>query len=50
VKLENSRQLHIEAVNDFVEEQDHKTLRDSIDNFNNLNDTGLVNGQYLNRF
>jgi clathrin heavy chain len=40
-------QLNIEAVNDaynelLIEEEDYKTLRDSIDSFDNFNNVGLA--------
>jgi clathrin heavy chain len=43
----NLYQLNIEAVNDeyndlLIEEEDYKTLRDSIDSFDNFNNIGLA--------
>ena len=46
-RLMSSMQLNIEAVNDayndlLIEEEDYKTLRDSIDSFDNFNNVSLA--------
>jgi clathrin heavy chain len=45
--IDTPSQLNIEAVNDayndlLIEEEDYKTLRDSIDSFDNFNNIGLA--------
>jgi hypothetical protein len=45
--IDHSSQSNLEAVNDayndlLIEEEDYKTLRDSIDSFDNFNNIGLA--------